>query len=200
MCLFWTLQAFWKKKKKRICRTPSWHHNCEHVWSLNRRSRIRTGICISCAQNVFQTPTWDYHPVLIYVASTLHHARPRPKTTIGLCVVPSEADIDPLCGSTNWFVSNQRGFEWIHEKKKLHQKARERKNPPAWRCFALDLSWWHHRCLWQRWIQWWILQIGVYSQRGPWCKGLQVGSEPTPIAMKWLSEHFMLQNANFCRS
>ncbi len=105
-----------------------------------------------------------------------------------------------LCGSTNWSVSNQRGFERIHEKKKLQEKERERKNPPAWKCFAFDLSWWHHKCLWWSWIQWWILWIGVYSQRGPWSKGPQIGSEPAPIAMKWPNEHFRLQNANFWRS
>ncbi len=110
--------------------------------------------------------------------------------------MPSEADIDPLCGSTKWSISNQRGFEWIYEKKKLHQKVRERKNPPAWRCFTLDLSWWHHRCLWRSWIQWWILWIGVYSQCGPWCKGPQVGSKLTTcfVAEKtaarfWTSTH-----------
>jgi hypothetical protein len=76
-------------KKKRICRTPSWPHNYEPSRSLNMRSGIRRGICISCAQNVFSTSTWDRHPISIGVASTLHHARPRLKTTVGLCLIPS---------------------------------------------------------------------------------------------------------------
>ncbi len=62
------VSSFLEKTKKREFNlsdsilTP---HNCEHVWSLNRRSRIRKGICISCARNVFQTPTWDNHHVPI---------------------------------------------------------------------------------------------------------------------------------------
>jgi len=88
-------------KKKKICRTPSWPHNCEPSRSLNMRSGIRGGICISCARNVFSTLTWDCHPISICVASTLHHAHPRSKTTAGLCLIPLETNIDPLCDSTN---------------------------------------------------------------------------------------------------
>lgn len=84
-------------KKKKICQTPSWRHNYEHGRSLNKRSEIRRGICISRAQNVFSTPTWDCHPIPICVVWTLHHARPRPKTTVGLCLILSDANIFTMC-------------------------------------------------------------------------------------------------------
>jgi len=54
-----------EKKKGNLSNSILTPHNCEHVWSLNMRRKIRKGICISYARNVFQTPTWDYHPVPI---------------------------------------------------------------------------------------------------------------------------------------
>jgi hypothetical protein len=50
-------------------------------------------------------------------------------------------------------------FEWIYEKEKIHSKVREGKNWPAWRCFVLNLSWQHCRCLWRSWILWSTLRI-----------------------------------------
>ncbi len=123
---------------------------CTHISSLwtwlelDKKSDIRRAIRVSNAQNVFSTLTRDCHTLSICVASTLHHVYLKGRTAIGLCIIPSETNVVPICSSISKSVSHQLSSQWISANKKFHSKTKERHNGSAWRCFAHHLSWqWH---------------------------------------------------------
>ncbi len=136
ICPFFTLQALWGKK---------WLHNSvltlrSWTWlELDRRSNTRRTICVSRARIIFSASTRDSHTLPICMAATLHHAHSRPRTAIGLCIIPSEADDVPVRSSTSQFVSHQSSPERIYANEKFHSKAREEENGSTSRCLARHL-------------------------------------------------------------
>jgi len=104
--------SFVKEKK--------WLHNSvltPRSWTwleLDRRSNAQRTICVSYARIIFLASTEDNHTLPICTVATLHHAHPRPQTAIGLCIVPSEANVVPISSSISQFVSHHLSFEWIY--------------------------------------------------------------------------------------
>ncbi|CAM6024922.1 unnamed protein product [Sphagnum balticum] len=69
------------------------HRFCRGDLIVDRRSNARRTICVSCARIVFLASTRDSQTLPIYTAATLHHAHLRPRTAIGLCMVPLETNV-----------------------------------------------------------------------------------------------------------
>jgi hypothetical protein len=86
---------------------PSYSHFfIVNLVRVGQRNNIRRAIFVLQRTKCFFTQTGDCHTLLICVASTLHHAHPRGRTAIGLCIVLSEVDVVPICNSTDKFVSH----------------------------------------------------------------------------------------------
>jgi len=156
LCLFYTLQALWRGKKT----ITYLHIHIFSLWTwleLDRKNNVQRAIRVSNTQNVFSAQTGDCHILPIYDLSTLHHAHPRRKTAIGLCIVPSEVDAVPIHSLTNQPISHQSSPQWISTNKKFHSKAREGENGSAWRCFVHHLSWQSRPRLGRSLFLWWAL-------------------------------------------
>ena len=103
--------SFVEGGKKMIAYLPTHISLLGTRLELDRRSSIRRAICVSNAQIVFPAQARDCHTLLVCMASTLHHAHPRPQMAIGLCIVPSEANVVPISSSISQFVSHHLSFE-----------------------------------------------------------------------------------------
>jgi hypothetical protein len=96
-----------KGGKKMIAYFPTHISSLGTRLKLDRRSSIRRAICVSNAQIVFSGQAKDCHTLSVCMASTLYHAHPRGRTTIGLRIVPSKVDPLPIHNSISKPVSNQ---------------------------------------------------------------------------------------------